>query len=255
MLQIKDAPIQSNSFHARTQMVDTLVLHYTAINLAESLQTLRFGAVSVHYVLAEDGTVYKILNDNQVGYHAGVSMWRGRQRVNEFSIGIEIVNLDGNLHAYPAAQISALIELIKTILAAHPQILPGNIAGHSDIAPARKKDPGKLFPWNTLADAGIGRWPHGAAPAPVESSAAVQALLEQCGYPAPHAYGKKGEGEGAVAVAVPDSAHPPPGVTKVVRVTTPDILRAFQLRYLPEHADGKITPQSMGLLKKLASMT
>ena len=251
MLQIKDAPIQSNSFHARTQMVDTLVLHYTAINLADSLKTLRFGAVSVHYVLAEDGTVYKILNDNQVGYHAGVSMWRGRQRVNEFSIGIEIVNLDGNLHAYPAVQISALIELIKTILAAHPQILPGNIVGHSDIAPARKQDPGKLFPWNTLADAGIGRWPHGAAPAPPEGNAAVQALLEQCGYPAPHAYGIKGGG----AVAVPDPAHPPPGVTKVVRVTTPDILRAFQLRYLPEHADGKITPQSMGLLRKLASMT
>jgi N-acetylmuramoyl-L-alanine amidase len=250
MLKIQDAPIQSASFHVRKEPIDTLVLHYTAIDLAASLKVLRNGAVSVHYVLAEDGTAYRILQDAQVGYHAGLSTWRGRPRVNERSIGIEIVNLDGNVHAYPPVQINALIALIKQILAAHPLILPGNIVGHSDIAPKRKVDPGKLFPWKALVDAGLGRWPNGAVAEPVGTEAAVQALLEQCGYPAPHAYGEKNGG----FVYVPDSAHPLPGVTNIVRVTTSDILRAFQLRYLPASADGKITPVTMGLLRKLASM-
>ena len=268
MLNIQNARIQSSSFHARTQVVDTLVLHYTEIDLAASLKVLRTGAVSVHYVLAEDGTAHKILEDNEVGYHAGLSTWHGQPRVNERSIGIEIVNLDGNLHAYPAVQINALIALIKTVLAAHPQIKPGNIVGHSDIAPKRKVDPGKLFPWTKLADAGIGFWPVGAAAAvspagaatapattaptaSTPSEAAAEALLTQCGYPAPHAYG---ESDGKF-VYVPDAAHPPAGVTNVVRVTTADILKAFQLRYTPGQADGKLTPQTLGLLKQLAAMT
>lgn len=250
MLQIKDARIQSASFHARKQAVDTLVLHYTALDLAASLKVLRTGTVSVHYVLAEDGTAHKILEDKEVGYHAGLSTWRGKPRVNERAIGIEIVNLDGNVHPYPPAQINALIDLIKKILAAQPLILPSNIVGHSDIAPKRKVDPGKLFPWKLLADAGIGLWPDGAAPEPVGSKAALQTLLAQCGYPAPHAYGEKN----GSFVVLSDPANPPPGVTNVVRVTTQDILRAFQLRYLPANADGKITPLAMGMVKKLASM-
>ena len=259
MLRLRDARIQSGSFHARTQTVDTLVLHYTEIDLAASIAVLRTGAVSVHYVLAEDGTAYKILEDNEVGYHAGLSTWRSKPSVNERSIGIEIVNLNGNLHAYPAVQINALIELIKTILAAHPQIKPGNIVGHSDIAPKRKGDPGRLFPWKKLADAGIGLWPAvvaaaataAAATAPAGNLAAIQTLLTQCGYPAPHAYG---EAAGKF-VYVSDAAHPPAGVTNIVQVTTSDILKAFQLRYTPNQADGKITPLTLGLLKKLAAMT
>ena len=271
MLQLRDARIESARFHRRTQPVDTLVLHYTAIDLAASLKVLRTGAVSVHYVLAEDGTAHKILEDNEVGYHAGLSTWRGQPRVNERSIGIEIVNLDGNVHAYPAVQIKALIELIKQILAAHPLIKPGNIVGHSDIAPKRKIDPGRWFPWKKLADAGIGRWPVVVAPAspaapaapaataataaaaaaPAGNLAAIQTLLTQCGYPAPHAYGETA----GKFVYVPDATRPPPGVANIVQVTTTDILKAFQLRYTPHQADGKLTPQTLGLLKKLAAMT
>ena len=256
MLQLRDARIASTSFHPRTQPVDTLVLHYTAIDLAASSKVLRSGAVSVHYLLAEDGTAHKILEDDEVGYHAGLSTWRGRPQVNERSIGIEIVNLDGNLHAYPPVQINALVALIKQILAAHPLIKPGNIVGHSDIAPKRKVDPGSLFPWKKLADAGIGLWPvvaspAGAVAAPAGNLAAIQTLLTQCGYPAPHAYG---EAAGKF-VYVPDAAHPPPGVTNIVRVATSDILKAFQLRYTPSQADGKITPLTTGLLKKLAAMS
>ena len=161
-----------------------------------------------------------------------------------------IVNLDGNVQPYPPVQINALAELIKTILAAHPQIRPGNVVGHSDIAPQRKIDPGKLFPWKTLADVGIGLWPNGATPEPAGNEAAVQTLLAQCGYPAPHAYGeKKGN-----FVYVSDPAHPLPGITNIVRVTTQDILRAFQLHYLPANVDGMITPLAMGMLRKLFSM-
>ena len=97
--------------------------------------------------------------EDRVAWHAGRSHWRGREALNATSIGIEIVNLHGDRHDYPAAQIAALIELCHGILARHPAIVPRNVVGHSDIAPKRKIDPGLRFPWATLAHAGIGLWP------------------------------------------------------------------------------------------------
>ncbi|MBL8340241.1 MAG: N-acetylmuramoyl-L-alanine amidase [Rubrivivax sp.] len=250
-LHIRDARIASASFRPRTEAVDTLVLHHTALDLAASLKVLREGAVSVHFVLAEDGTAYKLLEDGEVGWHAGLSMWRGRPDVNARSIGIEIVNLDGNLHAYPRAQVAALIELCTLILRRHPGIGPRNVVGHSDIAPRRKVDPGRRFPWQRLAEAGIGRWPGGAEPRPVGSEAEVQVLLEACGYPPPHAFGRDERRGGNIWV--PDAARPPPGVTGVERVTTADILRAFQLHYQPRARAGRATAHTMGLLHCLAA--
>ena len=97
--------------------------------------------------------------EERVAWHAGRSHWRGREALNATSIGIEIVNLHGDRHDYPPQQIAALIELCHGILARHPAIEPRNVVGHSDIAPQRKIDPGRRFPWKTLADAGIGLWP------------------------------------------------------------------------------------------------
>lgn len=249
-LRVEQARIQSTSFKPRVQKVDTLVLHYTAINLAASLQVLRYRDVSAHYVLAEDGTAYKILENNEVAYHAGLSTWRGKPRVNERSIGIEIVNLDGNKTAYPPAQVAALIELCTRIVEENPGIHQSNIVGHSDIAPKRKVDPGKLFPWHTLASAGVGVWPSGATPSPVGSATEIQALLEQIGYPAPHAYGSKGESKQYVT----DPQNPPPGVSNIVRVETPDILKAFQLRFQPNRVTGVADATTMGLLKALSAL-
>jgi N-acetyl-anhydromuramyl-L-alanine amidase AmpD len=251
-LRIRNARIASASFGPRSERVDTLVLHHTALDLAASLKVLREGNVSVHYVLAEDGTVYKLLEDDEVGWHAGLSMWRGRPNVNARSIGIEIVKLDGNLHPYRRAQVAALIELCGLILRRHPGIEPRNVVGHSDIAPKRKVDPGRRFPWQRLAEAGIGRWPAGAVPEPVGTPAEVQALLEACGYPPPHAYGRH-EARGAY-VFVPDADHPPAGVAAIERVATADIVRAFQLHYQPSVLAGRATAHTMGLLRRLAAM-
>ena len=251
MLTIEDARIQSSSFQPRTQRVDTLVLHYTALDLEASLRVLRFGNVSVHYVLAENGIVYKILEHDEVGYHAGVSMWCGKTRVNERSIGIEIVNLDGNRNDYPEIQIAALIELCNQILRKNPMIKPNHIVGHSDIAPKRKIDPGKKFPWKRLADAGIGLWPSGFTLEPAGTETETQALLERFGYPKPHAYGKKGD----KTVFISDPDNPPPGVEDIVHVTTADIVRAFHTRFQPDEASRTANPATIGMLKKLVSLT
>lgn len=248
MITIKNTRIQTASFRPRSETVDTLVLHFTALDLESSLRILRYGAVSAHYVLAEDGTVYQILEENEVGWHAGLSMWRSRPGVNGRSIGIEIVNLNGNTRDYPAVQITALIELIGKIIARNPGILPGNVVGHSDIAPRRKDDPGRKFPWKQLAEAGIGLWPFDAKSEPVGSRQEIQLLLEACGYPGEHAYGIK---DGAF-VYVDDPARLPEGVSNVVTVRTPDILRAFQLRFQPDSVTGVTLPATMGLLRRLS---
>lgn len=250
MLQIRNARIQSDSFGPRTQKVDTLVLHYTALDLESSLRVLRYRGVSAHYVLAPDGTAHRILNDDEVAWHAGVSMWRGRKLVNGRSIGIEIVNLDGNKNAYPDVQMAALVELCHKVMADNPAITARNVVGHSDVAPRRKVDPGKKFPWKTLAESGIGLWPTPSAATAVGTDAQIQALLEQCGYASPHGYGKKGE----TYVLVDDPSAPPAGVTGVVAVDTPDILKAFQLHYQSGAATGVASVATMRLLEGLAAV-
>jgi N-acetylmuramoyl-L-alanine amidase len=249
MLQIKAARIKSESFSTRIQKVDTLVLHYTALDLESSLRVLRYRGVSAHYVLAPDGVAYKLLNNNEVAWHAGVSMWRGRKLVNGRSIGIEIVNLDGNKNAYPDVQMLALVELCKVIMAENPDITVQNIVGHSDVAPKRKVDPGAKFPWKALAASGLGLWPTASSATAVGTEAQIQSLLERCGYASPHGYGKKGE----MYVLVDDPMAPPAGVSSIVPVRTKDILRAFQLHYQPSNATGSPNLATMRLLEGLAA--
>ena len=147
--------------------IDMLILHYTGMpSAAAALDRLRdpAAAVSAHYVVEEDGGVWQLVADEQRAWHAGVSAWRGIGDVNSRSIGIELVNPghEFGYRPFPAPQIAALIELARLILARHP-IPPGHVLGHADVAPARKQDPGELFPWQQLAEAGIGLWP-GKAP-------------------------------------------------------------------------------------------
>lgn len=141
--------------------IDMLVLHFTGLpTFAESLEALADGPkeVSSHYLIDTDGTVYHLVPESRRAWHAGVSYWRGERDINSRSIGIELQNPDGNVTPYPEAQVAALIPLCQDILARHP-IPPRNVVGHSDIAPDRKDDPGILFPWRRLAEAGIGLWP------------------------------------------------------------------------------------------------
>ncbi len=201
---------------------DILVLHYTELPLQESLDILCDGArehrVSSHYVLAEDGAIYRLVPEDRVAWHAGRSHWRGRESLNAASIGIEVVNLHGDRYDYPLHQIEALIELCRTILERHPAIESRNVVGHSDIAPKRKIDPGLRFPWSRLAAAGIGLWPRGRG---MTLEGDIQAALQRFGYPPP------------------------------VEVAPADIVMAFQRRFRPDRVDGIADDETRALLADL----
>ena len=143
--------------------VDTLVLHYTGMVSAEAALARMTDArakVSAHWCIGEDGTLWRLVPEEHRAWHAGQSEWRGRHSVNDFSIGIELVN-PGHEHGYrpfPQAQMDALLDLARAIVARHP-IDPRNVVAHSDIAPTRRQDPGELFDWARLSRAGIGLWP------------------------------------------------------------------------------------------------
>ncbi|MEX1249665.1 MAG: N-acetylmuramoyl-L-alanine amidase [Hyphomonas sp.] len=156
----------------RHHKVDLLVLHYTGMQSGQAaLDRMRDpeAKVSAHYMVWEDGRVCRLVNEDRRAWHAGVSSWQGDEDLNSRSVGIEIVNgghdfplPGGKLPPYPEAQIAAVIDLSKGIIARHciPQ---ARVTGHSDIAPTRKIDPGEHFPWEQLADAGLGLWPAEAA--------------------------------------------------------------------------------------------
>ncbi|CAH0226529.1 N-acetylmuramoyl-L-alanine amidase AmiD [Roseomonas sp. CECT 9278] len=164
--------------------IDMLVLHYTGMRSgAEAIARLRDPAakVSSHYVVEEDGAIFRLVPDHRRAAHAGVSHWRGHTALNGRSIGIEIVNPghDWGYRAFPALQMAAVCDLCLDILARHP-IPARNVVAHSDIAPDRKQDPGELFDWEGLARNGVGLWPD-ADPAPPPEDA-VPALLAAIGY-------------------------------------------------------------------------
>jgi N-acetylmuramoyl-L-alanine amidase len=153
----------SPNHDARPAAVDMLVLHYTGMVTAEEALARLCdpeAKVSSHYTVDRDGTVYRHVPEERRAWHAGVSFWAGRGAVNDRSIGIELVNPGHEFGYVPFTeeQIAALIPLCQAILRRH-QIPPKNVVGHSDVAPARKTDPGELFPWQRLAEAGVGVWP------------------------------------------------------------------------------------------------
>lgn len=152
-MTIIDTP--SPNFDHRTLPVSMIVLHYTGMESGEAaIARLRDPAakVSCHYLVAEDGTVLRMVDEAHRAWHAGRSHWRDIDDVNSASIGIEIVNPghDWGYRPFPEEQMSALIPLVADIKERHG-VTRGNVVGHSDIAPARKRDPGELFPWHSLA--------------------------------------------------------------------------------------------------------
>ncbi len=150
---IADCP--SPNFNERSLPVSMIVLHYTGMPDADAaLARLRSqdAGVSAHYLVKENGDIIRLVDEEMRAWHAGKSYWRGISDVNSASIGIEIVNPghEFGYRPFPDEQIASLIPLIADIKARHG-IGRGNIVGHSDIAPARKDDPGELFPWGALA--------------------------------------------------------------------------------------------------------
>jgi N-acetylmuramoyl-L-alanine amidase len=165
---LKKVDMPSPNFDARGDApIDMLVLHYTGMKSAkEALERLCDAAakVSAHYTIDEDGTVYGHVAEARRAWHAGVGYWAGATDINARSIGIELVNPghEFGYREFPDTQIAALTTLCHSILMRHP-IPSWRVLGHSDVAPARKDDPGELFPWQQLAKAGIGLWPQAIA--------------------------------------------------------------------------------------------
>lgn len=145
----------SPNFDERSLPITMIVLHYTGMQDGPSaLARLRDpeAKVSAHYLVEEDGTVCRLVDEAMRAWHAGRSHWRGITDINSASVGIEIVNPghEWGYRPFTEEQIDALIPLVAAIKARHG-ITRGNIVGHSDIAHARKRDPGELFPWYRLA--------------------------------------------------------------------------------------------------------
>lgn len=184
----------SPNFDARTAPPDAIVMHYTGMQSGEEALARLCDSearVSSHYLVEEDGRVFRLVPEERRAWHAGAGSWRGQTDMNGASVGIEIVNPghEFGYRPFPPAQIAAVIALTADIRSRWT-VEDVCIIGHSDLAPMRKRDPGELFPWKTLAEAGHGLWAEApAAPGPLlqegEESAAVFALqagLTRLGY-------------------------------------------------------------------------
>jgi len=135
-----------------------VIIHHTAQNACDSTLrtfTLPRTQVSAHYVICKDGTIHHMLNDYLRAWHAGNSKWGNVTDVNSISIGIEIDN--NGFEPFTDAQINSLLQVLKK-LKKENNIPAANFIGHSDIAPKRKVDPNKYFPWQLLAKNGFGYW-------------------------------------------------------------------------------------------------
>jgi N-acetylmuramoyl-L-alanine amidase len=160
-----------------------VVLHFTSqVSVAESLHTLSTrnsgGPVSAHYLIGRDGRIYQLVSEHRRAWHAGPGRWGTITDVNSASIGIELDN-DGR-SPFPDAQVQALLRLLADVCERNG-IPRSQVIGHSDMAPARKIDPGPLFPWQALAAAGFGAWPVDAGEPPANFD--TLAALKSFGYP------------------------------------------------------------------------
>lgn len=161
-----------------------IVIHYTEQDSVQrSLDTLRSrnsgGPVSAHYLIGRDGQRYQLVSDERRAWHGGAGSWGTITDINSASIGIELDN-DGR-SPFAQAQIDSLLVLLED-LCTRLRIPRTQVVGHQDFAPTRKIDPGPLFPWRRLAEAGFGRWPAADAP-PAPDSFDPWAALRLVGYP------------------------------------------------------------------------
>lgn len=146
----------SPNFDERALPVTMVVLHYTEMKPVETALARMCdpeAKVSAHYCITEEGEVIRLVGEDKRAWHAGQSYWRGIRDVNSASIGIELDHPGhaGGYRDFTEAQFEALVPLLHRIVRAH-DIPRANVVGHSDVAPARKIDPGELFPWDRLAE-------------------------------------------------------------------------------------------------------
>lgn len=201
------------------QRPELVVIHYTAMaDCAAAKDRLCDPAaeVSAHWLIAEDGTLHGLVDEDQRAWHAGAGAWQGRDDVNSRSIGIELSNRGD--HPFSERQMTALERLLNEIL--HRWTIgPEGVIGHSDMAPGRKIDPGPRFDWLRLARQGLSVWPDPSAAPCAPNPAGFQALAQNFGYP---------------------------------DADLDTTLAAFRLRFRPRAA-GPLAPQDMGAIADLAA--
>ncbi len=233
-------PSPNHGVRAADKPVDILLLHYTGMISEEGalawLSDPR-SEVSAHYFVGEDGRVVQMVDESRRAWHAGRSVWAGESDINSRSIGIEIANPghEFGYRGFPPMQIAAVIALCRDILSRHA-IAPERVLAHSDVAPARKEDPGELFPWSELAAAGVGHWvmPEMVVAGPElkrgDSGAAVADLRKRF-----RAYGY---GLGAESVFDEETAA---------------VVTAFQRHFRPALVDGIADVSTVATLEKLSA--
>jgi N-acetylmuramoyl-L-alanine amidase len=231
-------PSPNHGERRRFARLDSIILHYTGMATGQgALDLLRDpkSEVSSHYLVRENGEIVQLVAESRRAWHAGVGVWKGMSDLNSASIGIEIANPghDGGLPAFPEQQIEATIALCRDIVS-RCAIRPERVLAHSDIAPARKRDPGERFPWRALARAGVGHW---VEPARIDGGPAfdrkregphvrsLQAMLALYGY-------------GIEITGVYDRA-------------TEIVVTAFQRHFRPERVDGEADGSTIATLGAL----
>jgi N-acetylmuramoyl-L-alanine amidase len=205
---------------------DMILLHYTGmLDANEALERLssRVSEVSAHYLVFEDGRIVQLVQESRRAWHAGTALWGGESDINSCSIGIEIAN-PGHEFGYPdfpSRQIAAVTALCRSIFTRYA-IPAVRVLGHSDVAPARKMDPGEKFPWRTLYDSGIGHWVKAVS---LTEEGAVFAL------------GDRGEEVAAMQTALAEYGYGV-AVSGAYDSTTSDVVMAFQRHFRPQRVDG-----------------
>jgi N-acetylmuramoyl-L-alanine amidase len=206
-----------------------IILHYTGMrSAAAAIARLcdPVAAVSAHYVIGEDGLVSQLVAEERRAWHAGLGGWRDISDINGHSIGIELVNPghDWGYRPFPGQQIEALIELASTLREQY-RLSPAAVIGHSDTAPARKIDPGELFPWADLAAHGLGIWPRSAPPRDADPATALSRLAA-IGY----------------CLDLPD-------------VSPAQLIAAFQRHWRQARVDGVLDAETMGVIEAVARLS
>ncbi len=214
----------SPNFDARKAPPDGIVLHYTGMPTGpEAVDRLRDpeAKVSAHYVVEEDGRIFRLVPEERRAWHAGRGSWKGDTDLNSSSVGIEIVNPghEFGYRPFPDAQVEAVVTLV-TDIRSRWTIEDGKIIAHSDLAPDRKDDPGELFPWKRLAQAGHGLW--------LEPPAAPGAPLGE---------GEEGAGVFALQAGFTRLGYDIPPSGKFDAHTTA-VVRAFQRHWVQTRFDG-----------------
>jgi N-acetylmuramoyl-L-alanine amidase len=221
-----------------------LILHYTGLPTVErSIEVLADPRckVSCHYVIGLDGRITQMVAEANRGWHAGVSHWRGETDINSFSIGIEIQNPGHNdgCPPFPVVQMIAVRDLSLDICRRN-RILPEGVLAHSDVAPARKIDPGERFDWPWLARAGVGHWvapePLGFDDAALQKGHGGERVREMQRALAQYGYGIEQDG--------------------VFDAATAEVVAAFQRHFRPARVDGRYDASTaLTLLRLTAALT